>query len=297
MAPKRPKAAQIAASSPSGLWSGGPEEGRNGVLKLADWLNFSGKTVVVTGAAAGIGKACARAFAEGRANVVLADVDEARNKAASDEIAKATGAAALAVATDVSDDKACAKLIEEAVSRFGRVDVLINNAAIVARGTILELDPADFDRVLNINLRAAFVLTQLAAKEMVAAKTKGAIINMSSLNAQLALPNQVAYVTSKGGIQQLTKTSALGLAEHGIRVNAIGPGSIMTDILRSVANDADARRGILARTPLGRIGEPEEIAAIALFLASDMASYITGQTIFADGGRSALNYTVPVREE
>jgi NAD(P)-dependent dehydrogenase (short-subunit alcohol dehydrogenase family) len=264
---------------------------------LNNWLNFTGKTVLITGAAAGIGRACAEAFAGAKANVVLADIDAAKNRAAGEEIAKANGAATLAVATDVSDDGACAKLIADAIQRFGRIDVLVNNAAIVAKGTILDLDPADFDRVLGVNLRAAFVLTQLAAKDMVAKKTKGAIVNMSSLNAQVALPNQAAYVTSKGGIQQLTKTCALGLAEHGIRVNAIGPGSIMTDILRSVANDAEARRGILARTPLGRIGEPEEIASIALFLASDMASYITGETIFADGGRLALNYTVPVREE
>jgi NAD(P)-dependent dehydrogenase (short-subunit alcohol dehydrogenase family) len=263
---------------------------------LKEWLNFKGKTVVITGAAAGIGRACAEAFADAKANVVLADIDAAKNRAASEEIAKATGAATLAVATDVSHDEACAKLIDDSIARFGRIDVLINNAAIVAKGTILDLSPDDFDRVLDTNLRAAFVLTQLAAKDMVAKKTKGAIINMSSLNAQVALPNQVAYVTSKGGIQQLTKTCALGLAEHGIRVNAIGPGSILTDILRSVANDAEARRGILARTPLGRIGGPEEIASIALFLASDMASYMTAEPIFADGGRLALNYTVPVRE-
>lgn len=175
--------------------------------------------------------------------------------------------------------------------------MLINNAGIVAPGTILDLSPEDFDRVLSVNLRAAFVLTQLAARDMVARRVKGAIVNMGSVNSVLAIPNQVAYVTSKGGLQQLTRVAALGLAAHGIRVNAIGPGSIMTDILRKVMTDEAARRTILSRTPLGRIGEPEEIASVALFLASDMASYITGQTIFPDGGRLALNYTVPVGED
>jgi len=149
---------------------------------------------------------------------------------------------------------------------------------------------------MDINLRSYFVLTQIAARAMIERNIRGAVVNMSSLNAELAIPNQVAYVASKGGVQQLTKASALGLAPHGIRVNAIGPGSIMTDLLKTVMAEEAGRRRILSRTPLGRIGEPSEIAAIALFLASDMASYITGQTIFADGGRAALNYTVSIDE-
>jgi glucose 1-dehydrogenase len=123
----------------------------------------------------------------------------------------------------------------------------------------------------------------------------GAIVNMSSVNAVFAIANQVPYSISKGGINQLTKVMALALAPHGIRVNAIGPGSIATDMLGSVMDDAEARKRILSRTPLGRIGEPSEIASIAAFLVSDDASYITGQTIYADGGRLPLNYTVPVK--
>lgn len=266
-------------------------------MNKAGSLDFRGKCVVVTGAAAGIGLACARSFATAGARVVLSDISEEKNRAAAADIAGETGAATLAVAADVADDKDCARLIAEAAGAFGGIDVLINNAGVIASGTILDLSPDDFDRVLSVNLRAAFILTQLAARDMVARKMKGAIINMSSVNSVFAIPNQVAYVTSKGGLQQLTKASALGLAEHGIRVNAIGPGSIMTDILKAVMTDEAARRNILSRTPLGRVGEPEEIASVALFLASDMASYITGQTIFPDGGRMALNYTVPVRED
>ena len=132
---------------------------------------------------------------------------------------------------------------------------------------------------------------------MKAGRPPGAIINMSSVNAVLAIPNQVPYCVSKGGIAQLTKVMALSLAPHGIRVNAIGPGSIMTDILKSVATDREAKRRLLARTPLGRIGEPDEIAAIALFLASEDAAYVTGQTVYADGGRLGLNYTVAVKDD
>jgi glucose 1-dehydrogenase len=129
-----------------------------------------------------------------------------------------------------------------------------------------------------------------------AARGGGAIVNMSSVNGVLAIPNQTPYVVSKGGLDQLTRVMALALADKGIRVNAIGPGSILTDLLRTVMDDEAARVRILSRTPLGRCGEPEEIARIALFLASPDSSYITGQIIYADGGRLALNYTVPVRD-
>ena len=158
----------------------------------------------------------------------------------------------------------------------------------------LELEEADFDAVLRVNLKGAFLVGQAAAREM-AKRGGGAIVNMSSLNAVLAIPNQIPYVVSKGGINQLTKVMALALADKNIRVNAIGPGSIMTDILKGVMTDEAARAMILSRTPLGRIGEPEEVAKVALFLASDDASYVTGQCIYPDGGRLALNYTVPVR--
>jgi NAD(P)-dependent dehydrogenase (short-subunit alcohol dehydrogenase family) len=165
----------------------------------------------------------------------------------------------------------------------------------------LDLKEADFDRVLRVNLKGAFLTGQAAARRMVdqvkAGRPPGAIINMSSVNAVLAIPNQVPYCVSKGGLAQLTKVMALSLAPHGIRVNAIGPGSIMTDILKSVATDREAKRRLLSRTPLGRIGEPDEIAAIALFLASDDAAYVTGQTVYADGGRLGLNYTVAVNDD
>lgn len=259
-------------------------------------MDLKNKVAIVTGAAHGIGEACAREFSRHGAEVVVSDIDsEAAQKTAA-AISRETGQRTHAIKCDVSDDGACQSLLSETVQEFGRCDILVNNAGIIKTGTVLDLDPDDFDKVLRINLRSCFVLTQLVAKQMVEKKIAGSIINMSSLNSVLAIPNQIAYVTSKGGLQQLTKASALGLAEYNIRVNAIGPGSIMTDILKVVMNDEAARRNILARTPLRRVGEPDEIGKVAVFLASDYASYITGQTIFPDGGRSALNYTVPVDE-
>lgn len=257
-------------------------------------LDFTGKSVLVTGAASGIGAACARAFAAAGANVVMADINEAKNRDAADLIMIDTNANCVPHASNVASEADCAALVLRALDEFGRIDVLVNNAGVVAPGTILDLEPAEWDRVMDVNLRSYFVLTQMTARAMIERKIRGSIVNMSSLNAELAIANQVAYVSSKGGVQQLTKASALGLAPHGIRVNAIGPGSIMTDLLKTVMADDAGRRKILSRTPLGRVGKPSEIASIALFLASDMASYITGQTIFADGGRAALNYTVPV---
>ena len=151
--------------------------------------------------------------------------------------------------------------------------------------------------MLGVNLKGAFLAGQAAARQMVKQGGGGAIINMSSVNAVLAIPNQVPYVVSKGAINQLTKVMSVALAKEGIRVNGIGPGTILTELAKTaVLGNPEAERKILSRTPLGRMGEPAEIAQVAVFLASDAASYLTGQTIYPDGGRLALNYTVPVSE-
>lgn len=253
-------------------------------------MSSAAKTVIVTGAARGIGKACAAAFAREGATVVLTDIDAG----ACDQAAREVGGEAFKL--DVADPQAVRALVQAVEARFGRIDILVNNAGIIAAGDILSLKLDEFDRVLGVNLRGAFVMTQAVAWGMADRADGGAIVNISSVNAQLAIPDQLAYVTSKGGLAQLTKACALALAPHGIRVNAVAPGSIMTDILKGVNSNAEARRRLLSRTPLGRIGMPEEVAEIVLFLASDKASYITGETIVADGGRMALNYTVPVTE-
>ena len=260
-------------------------------------ISLAGKTAIVTGAARGIGAACARAFAEHGARVVLGDVLERECSDTARSIADDTGAATVAVHADVSRRDDCAALLEACVDRFGDCDILLNNAGIIVRGSILDASVEDFDRVLAVNLRAPFLVGRVVARHMVERGVKGSIINMSSTNAMVAIPDQLPYAVSKGGVGQLTRVMAMALAPHDIRVNAIGPGTILTDMAQAVMTDDDVRRAILSRTPLGRIGDPSEVATIAVFLASDYASYVTGDTIYPDGGRLSLNYTVPLRED
>ena len=225
----------------------------------------------------------------------MADVLAELCAATAESISRDTGADTTAIQTDVSQEADCEALLAGCVERFGQCDILLNNAGIIARGSILDASTADFDRVLAVNLRGAFLLSRAVANHMVERSIRGVIINMSSTNAVVTIPDQLAYAVSKGGVAQLTKVMAMELAAHDIRVNAIGPGSISTDMLNVVMQDDSARRRILSRTPMGRPGDASEVASVAVFLASDYASYVTGQTLYPDGGRLALNYTVPLR--
>ncbi len=256
------------------------------------------KVAIVTGGARGIGYAIVRRFLEEGGRVVIADIDDNAGARAAEELA--VFGPVRFVECDVGERLDVRNMIAATLDAFGDIDVLVNNAAILAEADFLSLDETDFDRVLRVNLKGTFLCSQAAARHMVeritAGGSPGAIVNLSSVNAIFAIANQVPYSVSKGGINQLTKVMALSLAPHGIRVNAIGPGSIATEMLDAVMANPEGRQRVLSRTPLGRIGEPKEIAAVAAFLASDEASYITGQTIYADGGRLPLNYTVAVRE-
>ena len=174
---------------------------------------------------------------------------------------------------------------------IGAVSILVNNAGVAIPSDFLETTVEAFQSVININLVGVFVALQRAAKGMVANEIQGSVVNMSSINAQVAIPSIASYCASKGGVAQLTKSSALALAAHGIRVNAVGPGSIDTAMLAGVNANPDAMKTVMSRTPLQRIGTPREIGDVVAFLASEKASYITGETIYVDGGRLGMNYT------
>jgi len=245
---------------------------------------LEGRAAVVTGAARGIGHATAeRLIAEG-ARVLLSDIDPG----------VAETAARLGqphVLVDVSEAAQIEMLFETADRELGPVDILVNNAGVIGRAVkLVDLAVADFDRVMAINLRAGLLTTQAAARRMMRRRS-GAIVNLASVAAVMAGGDQIPYAVSKSAVKQLTAMTALSLAPYGVRVNAVGPGPVETPMVAAVTGGGEAGLSrVLSRIPLGRMGRPEEIAAIVAFLASDDASYVTGQTIFADGGRLALGY-------
>lgn len=255
-------------------------------------MRLDGKVCVITGAAQGIGAACAHRFAKEGAKVVVSDIQVDKGEAVVADIRDAGGDAVF-MACDVSSKASCDDLMGSAVDAFDAVDILIANAAILVAKDFLDLTEEDWTNTLNVNLSGYFYVGQSAARQMVK-QGRGSIINMSSINAVVAIPSVLPYTVCKGGVLQLTKSMALAMAPHGIRVNAVGPGTIATEMGKSMMADETARKRVLSRTPLGRPGEPDEIASVCVFLASDDASYITGETIYCDGGRLPLNYTVPV---
>ena len=254
---------------------------------------LGGKVCLITGGAQGIGEACARLFLEQGAKVVIVDVDKEKGQALASQLQQ-QGHEILFLASDVGNKVEVDAVIAQVLAQHGRLDVLVSNAGIFKAAPFLEVSESDFDEVLRINLKGAFLVGQAAARVM-KEKGGGAIVHMSSVNAVMAIPEIASYNVSKGGLNQLTRAMALALADDGIRVNAVAPGTIATELAtKAVLTSDEARNKILGRTPMKRLGNPSEVAHVVAFLASDAASYITGEVITVDGGRMALNYTVKV---
>lgn len=260
-------------------------------------MKLEKRVAVVTGAARGIGFACARRFAQEGAHVMVSDVNPETLKLAVERLAE-EGFSVDGHPADVSKQIDVEALVAAAVQRFGGVDIMLNNAGIAVRQEMLSITEDDFDRVIGINLKGAFFGVQAAARQMIVQGRGGVIINMSSINSRLANPLFSTYAISKGGLNQVTATAAVAFASHGIRVVGIGPGTIKTDMLNMGFLTDDAQYDmIMSRTPAGRFGEASEVASVAAFLASDDASYMTGQTVYPDGGRLILNYVMPGQEQ
>ena len=256
-------------------------------------MRLKDKVAIVTGAARGIGRATAERLIEEGAKILICDIDEAQLTRTAAELGGKDRVIAQLV--DVVNKRHVEQLVEKAVQHFGRLDIMVNNAGIAPVVDFLDVTEEMLSRVLDVNLKGAFYGTQAAGRQMIKQGDGGVIINMSSINSGLANPNVAPYAISKGGMNQVTSTAAVAFAPHGIRVVGVGPGTIMTDMVAGAFMNSAGNHAILSRTPLGRYGQASEIAAVVAFLASDDASYITGETVYVDGGRRVLNYVVPVK--
>jgi NAD(P)-dependent dehydrogenase (short-subunit alcohol dehydrogenase family) len=244
------------------------------------------KILAITGGGQGIGRGIALRFAQSGYAVSILDADEKGGREAREKI-EALGGAALFIRGDVSRERDVDDWLGQTAAKLGCPDVLVNNAGIDRNGPFLKLSAADFDRVIGVNLRGTFLCSQIAARLMIKQKSRGAIINIASTRAFMSEANTEAYSASKGGIMQLTKSLAVAWASEGIRVNAIAPGWIATEMTRGLVSDTTRSAHILERTPQKRWGDPADIAGVVVFLCSDAARFITGAILPIDGGYAA----------
>jgi glucose 1-dehydrogenase len=247
-------------------------------------MTLEGKVAIVTGGNSGIGKAVTLALARRKANIVIDYVAQEHATEELEHEIEALGDQATGVKADVSKVEDLQRLIDRAVKSFGRLDVMVNNAGVETRTSVLETTEDQYDKVLAINLKSAFFGTQLAAKQMIAQGGGGRIINVSSVHEDWPMPGNAPYCLSKGGMRMLTRTAGVELAKHNILVVGVGPGAVATPINLSTMDDPAKLAQLDAAIPLGRMARPEEIASVVGFLAGDGASYVTATTIFTDGG-------------
>jgi glucose 1-dehydrogenase len=242
------------------------------------------KVAIVTGGNSGIGQAIALEMARQEASVVIDYVVHPDATEALERQISMLGSQSIGVAADVSNCDDLKKLVDAAVARFGRLDIMVNNAGIETRTSVLDTSEAQYDKVLAVNLKSAFFGTQIAARQMIKQGGGGRIINISSVHEDWPMPGNTAYCLAKGGMRMLTRTAGLELASHGILVVGVGPGAVATPINLSTMTDSTKLAQLDAAIPLGRMARPEEIANLVAFLAGDGASYMTATTVFADGG-------------
>lgn len=247
-------------------------------------MSLKGKVAIVTGGNSGIGKAIALELAAQGANIVIDYVVHPEATEDEEKQIRAMGDQAIGVQADVSKVEDLQMLIDQAVKAFGRVDIMVNNAGVETRTSTLDTTEAQYDKVMNINLKSAFFGTQLAAKQMIKQGGGGRIINITSVHEDWPMPGNTAYCLSKGGMRMLTRTAGLELASQNILVVGVGPGAVETPINVSTMQDPVAMQKLQAAIPLGRMAKSKEIASVVAFLAGDGASYMTATTVFADGG-------------
>lgn len=249
-------------------------------------FDLTGKVVIVSGGATGIGRAIANGLAEAGASIVICGRRFHKCEEACKEIEERTGTRALAHRCDITSKDEIETLVNTVLDECKRVDILVNSAGVTSDYHVLDLSEEEWDRVININLKGYFLCSQAVGRIM-AVSGGGVIINISSVLGDVARPNRVHYCSAKGGVKMLTKALALDLASYGIRVNAVAPGPVETEMVAQILAEPTVKADILASLTMGRLGKPEDIAGAVVFLASDAAAFVTGTTLYVDGGYTA----------